>query len=185
MAKWLTPTWTPVAWLVLVSLPAAALPAPPRYAYFTNQNAVQRVLLGGGDVETLVPEQVWPLAIAIDAEGEDLFPAAWSFGIALEWGEDLPVFLRGDADASGKAEITDAIYTLNALFLGGALPVCPDAADADDDGSLAITDAVYLLNYLFLAGKSPPPPGPDACAADPTGDGLEPCEFQRDRCGGR
>lgn len=37
-------------------------------------------------------------------------------------------FLRGDANASGKVDLSDAVFTLNWLFLGGLAPSCPDAA---------------------------------------------------------
>jgi hypothetical protein len=68
-------------------------------------------------------------------------------------------FQRGDTDETGDRNITDAIYLLNYLFLGGPEPPCLEAADVDDDGDLVITDAIYLLNYLFLGGMGPPNPG--------------------------
>ena len=43
-------------------------------------------------------------------------------------------FLRGDATADGNLNLTDAVFTLNHLFLGGPAPDCADAADADDNG---------------------------------------------------
>ena len=82
------------------------------------------------------------------------------------------VFKRGDSDANGTVNITDAVYTLSHLFTGGPAPGCPDAADADDDGSLAITDAVFELNWLFGSGTIPPAPGPEACGSDPSPDLL-------------
>ena len=77
-------------------------------------------------------------------------------------------FRRGDANADGGLNITDGIYTLNYLFLGGPTPACLDAADANDDGGLNITDGIYVLNFLFLGGPEPPPPGPTQCGTDPT-----------------
>jgi hypothetical protein len=83
-------------------------------------------------------------------------------------------FLRGDSDASGEVTLTDAVDTLNFLFLGDEPPLCPDGADADDDGQLTITDPVATLNVLFLGGRALPPPrgvpGPD-----PSEDGLPDC----------
>jgi hypothetical protein len=101
-----------------------------------------------------------------------------------------PRFVRGDADVNGRVEITDAIRTLNFLFLGtGELP-CRDAADADDNGRLEITDAIRLLNYLFLGTGVIPPPAPSRpsylpsdCGADPTADALLPCEMSPPPCG--
>ena len=96
-------------------------------------------------------------------------------GIAIVKGGAPPVpkFRRGDANAdSGVPNITDGIFILNFLFLGGPAPPCDDAADTNDDGSHNITDGIYLLNYLFLGGPAPPAPGPDDCGVDPTGDAL-------------
>ena len=82
-----------------------------------------------------------------------------------------PSFIRGDANGDIEVNLTDAIYLLNFLFLGGLPPPCEDAADSDDDGTLLITDSVYLLNFLFLGGTVPPPPRPDL-GTDPTPDSL-------------
>jgi hypothetical protein len=81
-------------------------------------------------------------------------------------------FLRGDSDASGTENLTDAIVILGWLFLGGASLPCEDAADADDNGALEITDAVVILGHLFLGGPPPAPPGPFACGPDPAADAL-------------
>ncbi|HOX00201.1 MAG TPA: hypothetical protein PK545_06215, partial [Deltaproteobacteria bacterium] len=91
-----------------------------------------------------------------------------------------PRFLRGDADASGKIEVTDAIFVLGYLFLGDRAPTCLDAADANDTGDLDISDPIFVLSWLFLGGRSPPAPGLNECGSDPTADGLsciyfEPC----------
>jgi hypothetical protein len=89
-------------------------------------------------------------------------------------GEDPVRFSRGDADSSGAINITDGIFALNFLFLGGPAPPCADAVDADDSGAMNITDAIFILNFLFLGG--PPPAAPhEACGLDATGDALA-CE---------
>ena len=94
------------------------------------------------------------------------------------------LFVRGDPDATGAINITDGIFILNFLFLGGERPACPDAADTDDNGTHNITDGIYLLNFLFLGGSPPPPPYnksvpfKDMCGPDPTADALsEACDF--------
>jgi hypothetical protein len=91
-----------------------------------------------------------------------------------------PGFIRGDANADGKVDISDGVSILGYLFLGGSPPQCLDAADADDSGELVITDAIYVLNHLFVGGPAPPPPHPD-CGEDPTDDPVdcgayEPCD---------
>lgn len=87
-------------------------------------------------------------------------------------------FRRGDADDSGRLNITDAISVLNWLFLGSANPTCTDAADVDDNGRNNITDAIQLLQFLFLGGPPPPAPGKDDCGMDPTADPLSDCNYR-------
>lgn len=82
------------------------------------------------------------------------------------------LFLRGDSDRSGALEITDAIYVLSFLFLGGGAPSCFDAADANDDGTVNISDASTILGSLFLGTGSLPEPSKEA-GPDPTPDALD------------
>lgn len=89
-------------------------------------------------------------------------------------------FRRGDANVSGAVDLADAIFILNRLFGDAADPLCPDAADPNDDGDVNVSDAVFVLGWLFSTGATPPPPGPDACGADPTADDLGRCRY--DRC---
>jgi len=80
-----------------------------------------------------------------------------------------PIFHRGDSDADGAMNITDGIFILNWLFLGGEDPGCLEAANPNDDDTINITDGIYVLNYLFLGGPAPASPGPVAepCGEDP------------------
>jgi hypothetical protein len=86
-----------------------------------------------------------------------------------------PTFRRGNADTHPAIDLTDAVFILTHLFLGGAGPACPDAADVDDSGGVELTDAVFLLQYLFQGGVAPPPPGTALAGIDPTPDALPPC----------
>jgi hypothetical protein len=83
----------------------------------------------------------------------------------------LARFLRGDSDANGSVNLTDAVFTLNHLFLSGPAPTCGNAADSDDDGTLSITDGIYVLNHLFLGGPAPPMPFPE-CGVEEQEDEL-------------
>jgi hypothetical protein len=94
---------------------------------------------------------------------------------------ETPLFRRGDADGSGKLDLTDAIFTLQFLFLGGPEPECKDAADADDSGKLDLTDAISSLQFQFMGGPSPPAPGPVNCGPDPT-PGEEHAECAYTKC---
>ncbi len=83
-------------------------------------------------------------------------------------------FRRGDPNADGRADISDAVAILGQLFLGVGNVTCEQAGDANDDGALDISDAVYILSFLFLGGDAIKPPA-GACGADATGHDL-PCE---------
>lgn len=98
---------------------------------------------------------------------------------AEEWS-----FRRGDANADGAINVSDAIATFGWLFLGGATPTCVDACDSNDDGEVNLTDGVYTLNYLFLGGSPPAYPGPETCDRDPTEDALTCERFAPCVCGG-
>jgi Zn-dependent metalloprotease len=82
---------------------------------------------------------------------------------------ELPTaFRRGDSNADGKVDISDALRTLAFLFLGTADPDCKDAADANDDNRLDVSDGIFTLTFLFLGGTSLPDPGAQDCGQDPT-----------------
>lgn len=83
-----------------------------------------------------------------------------------------PRFVRGDSNADGFVNISDAIFTLRSLFLGGVEPRCEDASDADDSGGLDLADAVETLAFLFRGATILPDPGPLLCGTDPSADGL-------------
>lgn len=84
-------------------------------------------------------------------------------------------FVRADCNVSGAVDLSDAIVSLQGLFVQGAPePVCLDACDANDDGVWGLGDPISLLAYLFSGGPPPLAPFP-SCGEDPTGDSLE-CE---------
>jgi N-acetylneuraminic acid mutarotase len=91
-------------------------------------------------------------------------------------------FLRGDANLDEKLDISDALFILGALFLGGEAFGCEDAADTNDDGRIDLSDAVFGLGYLFLGGRPPPFPGPDFPGIDGTFDSLNCFQFPRPNC---
>jgi hypothetical protein len=83
-------------------------------------------------------------------------------------------FVRGDANESGRVDISDAACVLVHLFVGTgpcARPSCLDPFDADDSGAVEVTDAVSLLGFLFRGGAPPPAPFP-AAGEDSTDDDL-------------
>lgn len=106
---------------------------------------------------------------------------AWTCdGMATCWGDQpleltvAPRFRRGDVNADGSLDISDAVSVLGFLFLGASPPSCIDAADVNDDATIDISDGVSILLHLFLGGIEPPVPFRD-CGVDPTEDDLN-CE---------
>jgi hypothetical protein len=85
-------------------------------------------------------------------------------------------FVRGDANADVQVDISDAVTTLLALFTGGAVLPCLDAADTDDSGAIDVTDPIVLLNFLFRNGPPPSPPF-SVCSVDPSTDDELGCEL--------
>ena len=84
------------------------------------------------------------------------------------------ILLRGDSNHDGRVDVSDGIFALDFLFLGGRKPQCADAADANDDGKLDLSDAVAILSTLFLGVPKILPPFPSA-GVDPTPDDLPEC----------
>jgi hypothetical protein len=87
---------------------------------------------------------------------------------------DVPDFIRGDFNANGLIDMSDACLELCYLFLGRSSPSCLDAADANDDGLLSLCDPVAILMALFGRGYRLPAPS-QVCGDDPTPDSLT-CE---------
>ena len=88
---------------------------------------------------------------------------------------DETSFIRGDANDDSMVNLTDAIFILSHLFMGGEGPACLAAADSTGNRSLDLSDSVFLLNFLFNGGDAPPAPFP-ACGPYEAGDDDLPCE---------
>ena len=104
----------------------------------------------------------------IDADGSiDFVITTEGGGQAGVWLNDgscpgVELFERGDANADGGLDVTDAVAILSSLFLGATLP-CPGASEVNGDEALDIADASYLLSFLFLGGNAPVGESPVAC----------------------
>ncbi|MDH3891704.1 MAG: hypothetical protein OEV49_11520 [candidate division Zixibacteria bacterium] len=60
---------------------------------------------------------------------------------------DPPVY--GDADCSGSADISDLVYVVDHMFLGGPPMPCLENVDCDLDDLLTVTDLVCLVEWMF------------------------------------
>ncbi len=56
---------------------------------------------------------------------------------------------RGDANDNSQIDISDAVYIINYVFLGGAAPNSPCGGDPDGNGYTNISDAVWIINLIF------------------------------------
>ena len=67
--------------------------------------------------------------------------------------------VRGDANGSGDGpDISDIVYFVDWLFLGGTAISCPEEGDNNaSGGDPDITDLVYMVDYVFLGGAAPIP----------------------------
>ncbi|MBI1973042.1 hypothetical protein HYS50_03485 [Candidatus Woesearchaeota archaeon] len=82
-------------------------------------------------------------------------------------------FRRGDSNQDFIVDISDAINTLEWLYLGTGQVPCQDAADTNDDGKVDITDAINTFGFLFKGDpKELPQPFP-GFGKDTTDDGLD------------
>src|SRR5690606_36842413 len=125
-----------------------------------------RILL----VDDLVPEEdTEPVASVLSCEGESV-PLSGS-GITLSL---APCFLRGDANADGRFDLSDSIRVLLWLYAADRLtsPIaCLDSLDLDDNGVVEMADALVGLARLFTGGPEPAAPF-RSCGVDPTFDGI-------------
>ncbi len=77
-----------------------------------------------------------------------------------------PGFVRADANSDLEVEMSDSVFSLWHLFMGGPEPKCRDAADANGDGAYDIADPVYTLQWKFSGGPPPPAPFPGCGPAE-------------------
>ncbi len=77
-----------------------------------------------------------------------------------------PTFLCGDANNDGGINVSDAVWIINYVFIGGPAPNPLASGDPNCDGSVNVSDAVYIINYVFVGGFGP---------CDVNGDSIPDC----------
>ena len=85
-------------------------------------------------------------------------------------------FRRGDCNDDGEVDISDAVCTLEWLFLGREEPGCVAATNTNGDEAVDISDPVSLLGFLFLGGPAPVGPFPACGPSDLEADVALGCE---------
>jgi Dockerin type I domain len=62
----------------------------------------------------------------------------------------------GDANNDGDVNVSDAVWIINYVFVGGGQPLPVLACgDANTDGEVNVSDAVWIINYVFVGGSTP------------------------------
>lgn len=62
----------------------------------------------------------------------------------------------GDPNFDGNVNVSDAVYIINYVFIGGDPPQPVLACgNANNDSSVGVSDAVYIINFVFVGGNSP------------------------------
>jgi Dockerin type I domain len=77
-----------------------------------------------------------------------------------------PSVFCGDANSDGTINVTDAVYIINYIFIGGEAPYPLENPEVNCDGAVNVSDAVWIINYIFVGGNAP-------CDVD--GDGEPDC----------
>ncbi|KPJ68618.1 hypothetical protein AMJ44_05970 [candidate division WOR-1 bacterium DG_54_3] len=88
----------------------------------------------------------------VRAEDEAGNEGAWQEDPFQFW---LQVYLYGDANGDGEANLSDIVHLINYLFKGGDPPIHSYTGDVNCDGNAELPDIVYLINYVLKGGPAP------------------------------
>ncbi len=81
----------------------------------------------------------------------------------------------GDANEDDVVGVSDAIWIINYVFIGGGVPSPVLACgDANGDCYVNISDAIWILNYVFTSGYPPA----ECCVGGWDGQGGNCCPFE-------
>jgi len=61
----------------------------------------------------------------------------------------------GDSNSDQNINVSDAVWIINYVFIGGDPPDPLESGDTNCDGSVNVSDAVWVINYVFIGGNAP------------------------------
>jgi len=89
--------------------------------------------------------------------------SAWCNTVNSFW-----IMKCGDANNDKTVNVSDAVYIINYVFVGGSpAPIPLESGNVNCDESVNVSDAVYIINYVFVGGSPAP--------CDPDGDTIPDC----------
>lgn len=91
-------------------------------------------------------------SVSVKATVAEYTPRVISGSVGTTW------VVRGDANNDSAVDLSDLIFMVNTLYMGGPEAITLQHADANADLQRDLSDLIYMVNYLFLGG--PPPPTP-------------------------
>jgi hypothetical protein len=93
----------------------------------------------------------------IEVHSNDPYPGYNPRVIPAElWvGGSGPTYVCGDADGNELVNISDAIYLIDYIFVGGPAPDPYESGDVNCDATVNVTDATYIIAYIFGGGPAP------------------------------
>jgi hypothetical protein len=75
-------------------------------------------------------------------------------------------YICGDANSDEDVNVSDAVYIINYVFVGGDAPDPLESGDVNCDDTCNVSDAVWIINYVFVGGNEP---------CDTSGDSIPDC----------
>jgi hypothetical protein len=77
-----------------------------------------------------------------------------------------PYYVCGDANSDTTVNVSDAVWIINYVFVGGGPPEPLKAGDPNCDETVNVSDAVWIINYVFMGSNAP---------CDTNADGIPDC----------
>lgn len=64
--------------------------------------------------------------------------------------------VAGDANGDGTVNVSDAVWLINYVFVGGNPPVDMHSSDVNNDCNVNVSDAVFIINFVFIQDSPAP-----------------------------
>jgi Dockerin type I domain/Pregnancy-associated plasma protein-A len=68
---------------------------------------------------------------------------------------DACEYICGDSSGDEIVNVSDAVWIINYVFVGGDPPSPLESGDVNCDGTCNVSDAVWIINYVFVGGNEP------------------------------